>query len=48
LEAVEKIYALSELDYKHMRQACRSRVEEKFSASQMAKDYIKVYKQVGQ
>jgi glycosyltransferase involved in cell wall biosynthesis len=46
-EAVEKIYALTEEEYGRMRQACRDRVVQNFSAVQMVGKYMEVYKKVG-
>ncbi|MBI2589758.1 glycosyltransferase [Candidatus Berkelbacteria bacterium] len=42
-EAVERIYALSNDAYKAMRQACRKRVEDYFSASRMLDDYERLF-----
>lgn len=45
-EAVERIYAMTDAEYQGMRQACRNHVEKYFSADQMAKKYIEVYKKL--
>lgn len=44
IEAVERIYAMSEEEYGRMRQACRKRVLENFTVEQMIKGYIAVYR----
>lgn len=46
LEAIERMYALSQEDYQTMRQACRSRVERMFTATQMVDQYISLYQQM--
>jgi glycosyltransferase involved in cell wall biosynthesis len=45
-EAVERIYAMSESEYKQMRLDCRRHVEKNFSVSRMVQEYIDIYKQV--
>lgn len=45
-EAVERIYAMPEDQYRKMRLACRQHVEKNFTAEQMASNYIDVYKQI--
>ena len=45
-EAVERIYSMPADEYKTMRQACRQRAVENFSAEKMAKNYLAVYKKL--
>lgn len=45
-EAVEKIYAMGESQYKLMRQNCRRLVEEKFTVEKMVENYEKVYQKI--
>ncbi|OHA78896.1 MAG: hypothetical protein A2V96_01620 [Candidatus Yonathbacteria bacterium RBG_16_43_6] len=45
-EAIEKIYSLPVEEYQQMRKACRERAVQNFSAEQMTKKYIEVYKKV--
>ena len=45
-KAVERIYAMSERDYAFMRRACRTHVENHFTASRMAQEYEKLYKKI--
>lgn len=45
-EAVEKIYSMPEEEYARMRLACRERAVQNFSADQMAKKYVEVYKRL--
>ncbi len=45
-EAVEKIYFMPAEEYARMRKACRERAVNNFSAEQMTKKYIEVYKKV--
>lgn len=45
-EAVERIYSLSEDDYRTMRHACRKHVEEHFSNESMVDGYEKVYRDI--
>ena len=44
IEAVERIYSMSEVEYFTMRKACRERVEMYFTIEMMTKSYIKAYK----
>jgi glycosyltransferase involved in cell wall biosynthesis len=45
-EAVERIYAMPEEEYKQMRKKCRAHVEENFTVEKMVDQYEKVYKRV--
>lgn len=45
-EAIERIYALPEDEYRAMRMACRERVENCFTVGKMGKRYIETYKKV--
>lgn len=45
-EAMEKIYSMPESKYKSMRQACRHRAVDNFSADKMADNYLAVYKKL--
>jgi len=45
-EAIERIYAMPEVDYRAMRVACRQKVEKCFTVQRMAKRYIETYKKV--
>lgn len=45
-EAVEKIYSLSQVEYKKMRLASRQQVVDNFSAEKMAKRYLEMYKKM--
>ncbi len=45
-EAVERIYAMPDADYRQMRRQCRERVEKYFTVQQMTKKYIETYNQV--
>jgi len=45
-EAVERLYALSEQEYRQMRQNCRAHVEKNFTVEKMVDEYEKVYKQI--
>ena len=45
-EAVNKLYSLSQEEYKQMRLACRKRVEERFTIEKMVEEYEKVYQDV--
>lgn len=45
-EAIEKIYSLSEAEYRQMRQACRKHIEENFTVEKMTDEYEKVYLQL--
>ena len=46
IEAVERIYSMSEIEYSTMREACRKRVETYFTIEMMSKSYIGAYKDV--
>jgi len=45
-EAVERIYSMSEEDYKKMRFACRKYVEKNFSVEKMIEEYEKIYRKL--
>lgn len=45
-EAIERIYAMPEEDYREMRLKCRQRVEKNFTVQLMTKRYIDTYKSV--
>jgi glycosyltransferase involved in cell wall biosynthesis len=45
-EAIERIYAMPEEEYKEMRRQCRQRVEKYYTVDRMAKRYIETYKEV--
>lgn len=45
-EAVKRIYAMPNAEYKQMRESCRKHVEQNFTNKIMAKNYIKIYKKV--
>lgn len=45
-EAVEKIYSMSQEEYREMRMNCRKHVEEKFTVEKMVTGYEEVYKKV--
>lgn len=45
-EAVEKIYAMSEGEYKQLRFAARKHVEQSFSAKKMVEEYENLYKKI--
>lgn len=42
-EAIDRIYAMPDQEYRQMRQTCREHVEANFSAMRMAMDYNTVY-----
>lgn len=44
IEAVERIYAVSENEYLEMRRACRERVEKYFTIERTAKEYLDIYR----
>lgn len=44
LEAVEKIYSMSDREYLKMRNDCRVHVEKYFTAEKMSKNYYNIYK----
>ncbi|MBI4101592.1 MAG: glycosyltransferase [Candidatus Nealsonbacteria bacterium] len=46
IEAVNRIYDLPEKDYLAMRENCRRRVEENFSAEKMVNSYESLYRQI--
>ncbi|PIY68625.1 hypothetical protein COY90_04925 [Candidatus Roizmanbacteria bacterium CG_4_10_14_0_8_um_filter_39_9] len=45
-EAVERIYAMPEDQYKKMRLACRAHVEKNFTVEHMVDQYVEVYKEI--
>jgi glycosyltransferase involved in cell wall biosynthesis len=45
-EAVEKIYSMNGAEYKKMRRACRTHVEQNFTIDQMVSQYEKVYRSI--
>lgn len=45
-EAINRIYAMSETEYKEMRKACRERVKEHYTVEKMTRSYIEVYKKI--
>lgn len=45
-EAVEKIYALPQEQYRHMRKACRTQIEKHFTVERMVNDYENVYQKI--
>lgn len=45
-EAVERIYAMPEAEYKNMRQACRTHIEKHFTVRRMVQAYEEVYKKI--
>lgn len=45
-EAVERIYAMPEAEYKQMRQNCRVHVEKNFTVEHMVDQYVEVYKEI--
>lgn len=45
-EAVERIYAMPEDEYRKMRLACRQKVEKCYTVQKMVKRYIETYKKV--
>jgi len=48
IEAMKRINEMSDEEYKRMRENCRKRVEEFFSAQKMAGEYLSVYKMIVQ
>lgn len=46
LEAIERIYAMPEQEYRAMRKSCRQKVEHCFTVQKMIKRYIETYKKV--
>lgn len=45
-EAVEKVYSLSDEQYREMRKACRRRVEDNFTIEKMVNGYEEVYRRL--
>lgn len=45
-EAVEKIYAMPEAEYRQMRRACRAHVEKNFTVEKMVDQYEEVYEKI--
>lgn len=45
-EAVERLYAMSDKEYRAMRIACRNRILRHFTIDRMVDDYLNVYRQV--
>lgn len=45
-EAIERIYAMPEKEYREMRRACRQKIEKCFTVQKMVKRYIETYKKV--
>ena len=45
-EAVERIYAMPEGEYKQMRKNCRTHVEQNFTVEKMVDNYERVYKEI--
>ena len=45
-EAIERIYAMPEEEYRNMRLACRQKVENCFTVQKMGERYIETYKKV--
>jgi glycosyltransferase involved in cell wall biosynthesis len=45
-EAIDRLYGLTENDYKQMRKACRDRVEHCFTTDSMVDGYLKAYETV--
>ncbi len=45
-EAVKRIYAMSDQQYRAMRLACRNRVEQHFTADRMAEEYTALYQRL--
>jgi len=45
-EAIERMYAMPEDEYRQMRLACRQKVEKCFTVQKMGKRYIETYKKV--
>lgn len=45
-EAVERIYAMPENEYRQMRRACRAHVEKNFTVEKMVDQYEEVYKKI--
>lgn len=45
-EAVERIYSMSEEEYRQMRKNCRAHVEKNFTVERMVGEYVKVYQEI--
>lgn len=45
-EAVERIYAMPEAEYRQMRLNCRAHVEKNFTVEHMVDQYVEVYKEI--
>lgn len=45
-EAVQRIYAMPETEYRAMRLACRNHVLQNFTVEQMVNNYVEVYKEI--
>lgn len=45
-EAIKKIYSMSEIEYKKMRRACRTHIENNFTVERMVDDYEKLYQEI--
>lgn len=45
-EAVERIYAMPEAEYRQMRLNCRTHVEKNFTVEHMVDQYVEVYKEI--
>ncbi len=45
-EAVKRIYAMPEAEYRHMRRNCRELVEKNFTVERMVDQYEKVYQEI--
>lgn len=45
-EAVERIYAMPETEYRQMRLNCRAHVEKNFTVEHMVDQYVEVYKEI--
>lgn len=46
VEAINKIYAMPEEEYKKMRQNCRAHVEKHFTVERMVDEYEKIYEKI--
>ncbi len=46
IEAVQRIYSMSEEEYKQMRRNCRAQVEQNFTVKKMVENYEKVYEKL--
>jgi glycosyltransferase involved in cell wall biosynthesis len=45
-EAIERIYAMSDEEYRQMRRNCRAHVEKNFTIEHMIDQYTEVYKEI--